>query len=131
MKHFMMDFGKHVALLLLAIGLVAMLGATWKNDQYVNREQSLAQDIAYLDGVSDTYVFPVQVKHVEVRYITAGSTGKCNFDFRTAKQDPTLDGSHENYVDASYLIEHVDINATEFKYRGNGGDGNLMLYATW
>lgn len=133
MKNFMKDIGRNIALMAFAFIVVfGFMGSTFKPDfQYMNRENTFAQDISYTDGVSDTYVFPAQSKHVEVRFITAGSTGKCNFDFKTDTQDPTLDGSDENYVDASYLIEHVDINAREFKYRGNGGDGTLMVFVTW
>lgn len=132
MKNFIKDFPKTLAQMALAfIILFAFMGSTWKNDPYVNREQSHSQVLSYSDGVSDTYAFPAQAKHVEVRWITVGSTGQCNFDFKTDKQDPVLDGSHENWVDASILVEHVDINSRNINFRGVGGSGTILVYATW
>ena len=131
MKPLMKEIAKLTACAILAIAFFSLLGATWKQDQYINRENTFCDVISYSSGVASTLAFPAPVKHVEVRFITTGSTGKFNFDFKTTTQDPTMDGVDENYVDASYLIEHVDINASDINYYGNGGSGTVLIYATW
>ena len=132
MKNFMKEFTKHFAMTALALVILfGFIGSTWKPDQYINRENSHSQVIAYTDGVSETYAFPAQAKHVEVRWIASGSTGQCAFDFKTDTQDPVLDGSHELWVDVVFLVEHVDINSRNINYRGVGGSGTIFIYATW